>query len=193
MFGAYLFYDLIADNSEDTGAYGEMIVNSVISLPAFKNKNCKLYKDVYIQNDGFVSQIDHIFIMDIGVLVVETKMFNGVVAGSPSDMYWYATNYGHRIQFYNPIKQNAAHVEAVRKLIGDYNIIPLVVFAWSNKPKREMNGVLNFSEFKDYPLFNQTENPLSSEDIEYICHLLDENNKNKKVLKEKHLKQIKEL
>ena len=82
MFGAYLFYDLIADNSEDTGAYGEMIVNSVISLPAFKNKNCKLYKDVYIDGPDRVNQIDHIFILKNGIFLIETKMFLSILLNS---------------------------------------------------------------------------------------------------------------
>ena len=189
MFGSW-FYSLSSDSPEEAGAFGEMIVNNTMKLKKYQDIECYLFKDVYIDGPDRVNQIDHIFILKTGIFVVETKMFsNGKVNGTDNDEMWFY----NKKPFLNPIIQNESHVRALRKLIGDsFNIIPLVVFAWNNKPKTCKNQhVLNYSEFIDYPLNYIPDKELSSDDMKHICYLLTENEKIKPELKLKHREQLK--
>ena len=195
MFGA-LFYSMISDTTDEAGSYGEMIVNNTIKTKAYQGVTFRLFKDVYIDGPDRVNQIDHIFVMKTGIFVVETKMFsNGVIIGNEDDEIWVNKKGGHVTQFLNPIIQNQSHVRALMKLIGDsYEIVPLVVFAWGNKPTSCKDpSVLNYSEFINYPLNYKPRKELSDEDIERVCSILTENEKYKTELKEKHKEQMKNL
>ena len=188
-----LFYSMMSDSPEEVGSFGEMIVNNTAKLKRYKEANCKLYKDVYIDGPDRVNQIDHIFILKTGIFLIETKMFSkGRIIGEDDDEIWVNSYDGYKTPFLNPIIQNQSHLRALRKLLGDsYEIIPLVVFAWNNKPKTCKNPyVLNYREFVNYPLEYKSNKELSEEDIAHICHLLDENIKNKKELKKKHIEQM---
>ncbi len=52
----YLFYSLLADSTDEAGAYGEMVVSSVSALKEYKELNCHLFKDVYINGPDRVNQ-----------------------------------------------------------------------------------------------------------------------------------------
>lgn len=195
MLDVLLAYEMIADSPEEAGSYGEMIVNSVAQLKKYRDQEHYLFKDVYIENsNGVVQQIDHIFIFKTGIFVVETKMFSDKRVVADNENTWYATDGSHKLEFYNPIKQNESHARAVKELLGNlYDVAPLVVFAWNNKPKINNPCVLNFSEFKDYPLNHKPERELNSDDMKYICDVLIENDKHKSELKKKHQDQLNRL
>lgn len=189
-----LYTEAIADTPEEAGEYGEMIVNSTIKTKFYKDVECHLFKDVYIEDNKGVHQIDHIFILKTGIFVVETKMFsNGKVIGDADDKIWVALNGEHKTQFVNPIIQNETHVRVVKDLLDDeYDVNSVVVFAWGNKPRNCKSPiVLNYSEFLQYPLNFKPKKELNSEDIKRICDILNENEKKKPELKAKHKMLIK--
>lgn len=189
-----LLYDLSDSTYDETGAFGEMIVNSIVKLRKYKERKHYLFKDVYIENNGSINQIDHIFVLNTGVFVVETKMINRKIYGKEEDLYWHFNDSLGRHDLYNPILQNEKHVKAVKRLLGNnFPVYSVVVFPKENKPKNMPSNVLNFSEFIDYPLNYQSEMLLSDKDIDYIKHILDNNNQKKEELKSKHKQIIKEL
>ena len=143
--------NLYEDIPDELGAYGEMIVNSLVRLKSFKERECYLIKDVYIEDDRGVHQIDHIFILTNGVFIVETKTYYGKVFGESDAYLWYSKGY----QFYNPILQNASHVKALEQLFGNkFKFISLVVFPKENKPKNMPDNVINFSKMKSLNTFS---------------------------------------
>ncbi len=93
----------------------------------------RLYNDVYFEDaEGLPFQIDHLVLTPMGLLVVETKNWNGIVYGQPSEMQWSFVPHGKgKIhQLYNPVLQNERHVAKLRSVLGDtLPMTPCVVFA----------------------------------------------------------------
>ncbi len=112
------------------GAYAEdRVARRLSQLP----EEYHIFNDVYIRNNGSSVQIDHVVISRYGVFVIETKNYKGWVYGSEDMEHWTQNIYGHKYQFYNPIRQNASHVGAICNLlrITRDKTIPIVVFAGS--------------------------------------------------------------
>ena len=127
---------------EDKGVRGERIVGSkLFNLPS----DYLILNDVLIRRpNGSTTQIDHIVIAKSGIFVIETKNYSGKVYGSENSEYWKEYfnwfsrvwyKYGHHSEsysFYNPIKQNQGHINALRKLLSSYENLPffsIVVFS----------------------------------------------------------------
>ena len=89
-----------------------------------------IFNDVYFNNNGYSSQIDHIIISQYGVFVIETKNYSGDVYGSENAERWTQYLHSNRYEFRNPIKQNQSHVWAIKNVlnISPTSIIPVVVF-----------------------------------------------------------------
>lgn len=69
-----------------------------------------------LQTPYGTTQIDHLFVSVYGVFVVETKNWEGWIFGNKEDSHWTQMFYNrkkYRVQ--NPLKQNEAHVRAVRQ------------------------------------------------------------------------------
>ena len=84
----------------------------------------KELRDVYIpKDDGGYAQIDVLMIHENGIYVFECKNYKGWIFGSENNQYWYQTlnaGYGQsrKEQFYNPIRQNKSHINALSKYLG---------------------------------------------------------------------------
>jgi hypothetical protein len=84
------------------------------------------------------SQIDHIVVSIYGVFVIETKNYSGWIHGNENSEYWTQTIYRTKTRFRNPIKQNWAHVYALKEVLSDFGRVvyhPIVVFAGSGELK----------------------------------------------------------
>ena len=98
------------------GRQGEKEVSSVLkTLPC----SCRVLNDYLLPYGCGTSQIDHIVISPVGVFVVETKNYSGVIYGSDYKEIWshYVgnKNYG----FYSPIFQNNSHIDCLKVLLGE--------------------------------------------------------------------------
>ena len=80
--------------------------------------------DLYVpKSDGGYAQIDVLMIHETGIHVFECKNYKGWIFGSENNMYWYQTlSTGmksiHKEQFYNPIKQNKTHINALSNYLN---------------------------------------------------------------------------
>lgn len=195
MLGALLGYEMIADSPEENGEYGEMIVNSIIKLKVFGDQERYLIKDLYIEDDRGVHQIDHIFIFKNGVFVVETKMFGGKILGKEDDQVWTAYySPKETIPFVNPLKQNESHIRALKYKFKDmFDFQSVIVFPNNNKPLGCPDNVLNFKELKHYFLDYKPKKELSSEEMQYLKGALEDIAKNRKELRAKHREKLKAL
>lgn len=66
-------------------------------------------------------QIDCLAVGLAGVFVFESKDYQGWMYGHGNRVHWtQVVKYGkEKHQFYSPVRQNAAHVDAVRSVVGD--------------------------------------------------------------------------
>ena len=187
----YLLYE--GDSTQDNGEWGEHRVNVKLErLRAIDLEKHHLYKDVYIKYDGGICQIDHIYIDESAVFVIETKMLNGLVFGSKDDFYWTqcVTKSNHR-QFLNPLMQNDTHVSAVKSAIGDdINVVSLVVFASNNKPKDCPDNVINIKELVDYITNYKSDTPIPESEMLGILKVFEFIQSNKIELIKQHREQI---
>ena len=108
--------------NELTGGFGEMLVKFF----------CKHFTDALVLHDviidgadGHTSQIDFVLIDKKGIFVVEVKLFTDAkVYGDWNKSTWYYYLNGKKYEIYSPKKQNAKHVEYLKKLLADFGDIP---------------------------------------------------------------------
>lgn len=104
------------------GKYGEYL--TYCNLNKFEKTGAKLLFNLYIpKENGETTEIDALMICSKGIYVFESKNFSGWIFGSENKKYWYQTlaagrNGVHKESFYNPIMQNTAHINHLRKFIG---------------------------------------------------------------------------
>ena len=108
-----------------------------------------------------------------GIFVIETKNYNGWIYGGEHAEYWTQNIYGNKYQLYNPILQNAGHVRALRRILKDYEplpILPIVAFSGKAdiKVKVEEACVVYWSQIRS--VINQFgEKRLTRAQVNEIC------------------------
>ena len=123
------------------GYLGEKSVALILSfLPSDKYK---IINDVLVKSNNRTIQIDHIVISIYGIFVIETKNYKGWITGSDNSEYWTKNVFGNKYKFYNPIRQNKAHISALSRKLGlsVNKFIPIIVF--SNRADLRINTAYN--------------------------------------------------
>lgn len=123
------------------GYIGEKSVAAVLSfLPSDKYK---IINNILIKSNNRSIQIDHLVISIYGIFIIETKNYKGWITGSDNSEYWTKNMFGNKYKFYNPIKQNKAHISALSRQLGLglNNFISIIAF--SNKADLKVNTVHN--------------------------------------------------
>ena len=93
-----------------------------------------IFHDLYVRKpNGKYSQIDLVIVTNVGIIVVEIKDYSGWIFGTSNQTNWtQVLAYGKRkYRFYNPIKQNVNHIDALKQKLKQPNNIPffsLIVF-----------------------------------------------------------------
>lgn len=120
------------------GDYGELKVSYKLS---WLSDEYVVLNDILLPTYYGTTQIDHIVVSPYGIFVIETKNYKGWIFGHEKSENWKQSLLGKRVfwiwtsnqyKFRNPIRQNSAHVKALESLlkhIGDFTIIPIVVFS----------------------------------------------------------------
>lgn len=105
-----------------------------------------IFHDLYIEKkNGKFSQIDVVLATTEGIIVIEVKDFSGWIFGNGNHSHWTKVlAYGKKkYTFYNPIKQNKSHIEALRKQLKQFENIPffsLIVF-YGDCELKELNFI----------------------------------------------------
>jgi hypothetical protein len=130
------------------GKDGERRVAKVIASLGFPALH-----DVYLPSDNGTTQIDHIVRAGNCIVVIETKNFGGVLYGEVHDQNW-CQSFRRRDSrsFFNPLKQNAIHVKAVKKIAGpEADVRQVVVMAGTSRfPNGTPDGVINLADLKQW-------------------------------------------
>lgn len=123
--------------------------------------NCYLPK-----SDGSTTEVDVILINPNGIFVFESKNYSGWIFGREYDEYWtqiLPKQRGESIKtkFYNPIWQNKAHINTLKKIIP--NSVPIYsIIVFSNKCEiKELTRTTNekvAAIVKLYELYNYVNN-----------------------------------
>lgn len=77
-----------------------------------------IMQNLYIPNGDHTTEIDLVLLHEKGIFVIESKDYSGWIFGSQNANYWLQTfRSGKKCKFYNPIRQNETHIEALSKLL----------------------------------------------------------------------------
>lgn len=121
--------------AEIIGQYGEDKVSNVIN--EFSSKGV-LINNILIKNNGYRTQIDHVFVANNrNLYVIETKNYSGIIRGDEDETYWTQFLGNKQYKMYNPIMQNNNHLKSLDELLKreglrNYNLHNVVVFAGHN-------------------------------------------------------------
>lgn len=125
------------------------------------------------------TQIDHIAISKHGIFVIETKNYRGIIEGGEMQRNWIQRFRKSQRTFFNPLRQNDIHIEAVKRILPDLafpTIYSIITFS-NNSSIRELSikspntTVTYFRHLKKNILSVQTET-LSSDDIHDIVEVI---------------------
>ena len=126
------------------GKVGEKVVAG--KLDRLPKDQYRVLNNVTIPTPKGSSQIDHVVVSVYGIFVIETKNYNGWIYGGENSEYWTQNIYGNKYQLYNPILQNAGHVRALRRVLKDYEPLPIMpIVAFSGKADSSKSfAIMNF-------------------------------------------------
>ena len=165
-----------------TGRRGEKLTVKELNLVKLFGRKGKTLVNIYIPKDkGETTEIDVVYITQKGIFVFESKNYSGWIFGNEKDTYWTVSlPNGQKNRFYNPVKQNRAHVKWLGKYIGE--TIPLfsvVVFSERCTLKKvtvESDDVKVIKRDRLYAtvrsIWKEQDDVLSEEEIDSLCDLL---------------------
>lgn len=109
----------ILKNGGDTGAYGEYLTKYMFGSVRFKGYY-KTLSNIYVPYRGKTSEIDILLIHENGLYVIESKNYSGWIFGSEEQLKWtQVLNKNNKNRFYNPIKQNKTHINALSNYLKE--------------------------------------------------------------------------
>lgn len=119
------------------GRMGEIFVNRRFNK---LDPTCyKILSNLLLPSRGHLNttQIDQLVISNFGIFCVETKSYKGWIFGNASQEYWTQVIYRYKKRFYNPLRQNYAHVKAIEEVVlsryPKARIFSLVAFPYADK------------------------------------------------------------
>jgi len=102
---------------ESKGSIGEKSVQ----LFASRHLDSEVYHridDITLDHFGETTQIDHVFVSEYGIFVVETKNMKGWIFGGENQAEWTQRIFRKSSKFQNPLRQNYKHVKALGTLLA---------------------------------------------------------------------------
>jgi hypothetical protein len=172
-----------------SGKSGENFVISVLNK--LDPGQYKIINDVLLPSNGNTktTQTDHIVVSNFGVFCIETKDYTGWIYGRANDEKWtHSFNRYDKFRFYNPLRQNYAHVKSVEDLMVKINIsTPVFSFvAFPSADKLKISGTDNVGFARDilYKIKSIKKRVLSDSERDSIyeaimaANIIDENERN---------------
>ena len=126
-----MFIDSIFDE-QWVGRHGEKLTEQELKFVKLFGRKGKILRNVYLPKDnGETSEIDVLYITQKGIFVFESKNYSGWIFGDEKGQYWTAMLPNRqKNRFYNPIKQNRAHIKWLQKYVGkDIPLFSIIVFS----------------------------------------------------------------
>ena len=117
------------------GKIGEARVNKILKRLVKKYGGQIIYDVTIPGENGKTSQIDHIYVSNYGIYVIETKNYAGRIYGKDGQREWtQVLAHGNtKNKLYNPVMQNQTHIYRLRQVVsGDVLLFSVVVFVKAN-------------------------------------------------------------
>ncbi len=127
--------------------------------------------------DGKSVQIDHIVINKNGVYIIETKNYSGRVYGSDEQRHWLQVLAFGKVKnkLYSPVKQNAAHIYKLGKVLPlDVYLTSIVVFVQNNTQYIRSDTAVPISVLKKRLALPSKLKPYTVDEMEKIYRALEE-------------------
>ena len=153
-----------------------MKAGAVLSLPSSEYRR---YHDVTLPTASGTTQIDHVFVSEFGVFVVETKNMNGWIYGTEKDRKWIQVfPGGQKYRFQNPLRQNYGHVKSIEDALAGMGLAKgvvksVVVFVGEAELKRDLpeNVTVGFGAARYIRSFRTR--VLTQEQVAEICTMIE--------------------
>lgn len=132
------------DRGEERGTISERLVICALLRSGINSK--AIFHDLYIHT-GFnnFSQIDLVVPTSVGIIVFEVKDYSGWIFGNGKQTKWtQVLAYGReKYRFYNPIMQNATHINVLKQQLQKFDNIPFysVIVFYGDCELKEINFV----------------------------------------------------
>jgi DNA-directed RNA polymerase subunit RPC12/RpoP len=175
------------------GSFGEARVSSL--LEKLNANEYKVFNNVLIKTKNGTSQIDHIVISIYGIYVIETKNYSGWIFGNENSEYWTQIIYKAKTKFRNPVKQNWAHIYALKEAFPELKhaaYYPIVAFAGGGELKNidsKMPVIYDYEIIKSIMEKTEIQN-LTVEQVDNMCEKLNKINIRDKTIIRKHINNV---
>jgi len=148
-----------------------------------------LYNNICFEdNDGYSSELDHLFITKAGIFVIETKGYRGIISGKTIDSNWYSYNKA----FINPVKQNDGHINHLKKILNlKYRYYSVIVFPLADEIITDNDNTFLLDDAIDFIKDEINNGKLLEKDINRIDSEINFLMKKYGISKEKHVENIK--
>lgn len=182
--------ELKKDYKAVVGTYGEMEVSSDLAklgIPHVMN--------VYVPHKYGYTEIDLVAVLPSGIYAIEVKNWGATIYGDAKADKWisYYRN-GKSFTAYNPVKQNAKHVERLKKHFKKKCVKSVVVFSDRANLKNVKADVYNYSVFlKNTPKVFKGKQVLKESEIKGILYELQKLADRDQEFKEAHIRKVKRI
>lgn len=149
------------------GIFGEWLIRASAKLLL----NPKAYQPIHnvtLKTPDGTTQIDHIFVSQFGLFVVETKNYSGWIFGDEHQPTWTQKIFKKTNKFQNPLRQNYKHVKALEMMLNlsPQKIHSVVVFVGGSKFKTKMPTNVTYAAGYISYIKSKTEVCLSLSEVE---------------------------
>lgn len=179
------------------GRSGERFVSK--KLHKLNQAHYKILNDIMLPSKGnsTATQIDHIVISNYGIFCIETKAYKGWIFGNANQEQWTQIIFRYKKRFYNPLRQNFAHIKAIEDLLGQQRlkkpIISLVAFPDAGKLKISGTDSVGYARDVVRKIESYIEPVFSDTERDEICDLLARANIVDKEARELHNREVRDL
>ncbi len=178
------------NQAERKGNAGEAEVAKLMKqLPA---NEYTVFHNFILASDRGLTQIDHIVVSTYGIFVVETKNYAGFIVGGDNAEKWTKYLAGKQYSFYNPLKQNYAHIKAISNCLQIPREKIFSIIAFSNRAELkaiENNSVVHFQDIV-YKILSYRTVQFSPSDLARITTTLQNANQESEANKDILISQI---
>jgi len=179
------------------GAVGERIVQKRLEK---LGEEYRAYHDLYVEDAQYgLTQIDHVVVSKYGLHVIETKHYKGWIFGGENQKYWTQIIFKNKQKFYNPIRQNYGHIEALKSHLNLPNLPVCSIIAFSNEVEFKFKEPFRSADVVHYrglvKAIKQDDRPRLTDNqvnsiISNLDQLADLPKEEKKSIKKAHLRQV---
>ncbi|CAM3610440.1 nuclease-related domain-containing protein [Erysipelothrix urinaevulpis] len=176
----------------DKGEHGESMTHWDLQSV---NGYSKTLRNLYIPTENGTTEIDLVYMNEYDVFVIENKNYSGWIFGSENNKYWTQSFGKKKYRFYNPIWQNAGHVQHLQKILPMNELKPVVVFNEGcvlKKVDAGDNVVLHDHELKNYIINASYYKKYTVNQVQEIYEKLSMFSNQSNTIKNKHINQIKQ-